>query len=199
MKTNNLMILPQDQARIDKGGFIVSMSGSDFVVRHPLLARKKYEGWNLSTELTKAEMDLEALQKKGGKAKLPGLGNGPKPKPPEPYASNPNAKTIAEVVADDKERVKAKRKSKPASPPVNGEARPVRLAKPKRGAADWKTYRIGMLILRNPDKTADEIMALCREADIDTKLMTVVGLSRYIKLTVQLLADLESEKQAATK
>jgi hypothetical protein len=185
-----------DQARIEKLGAVVSMAGDHYVVRHLALKRKKHEGGNLSALLTALQMDLDKLEKKKGNVTAPILMS----QPPEHVAASelPNTDRVEPPVPPilpaqkpDKESSRAAEAPKQQQPV--GMPRGMRT---KRSPGDWKTYQIGKLILRNADKTPQEIFDLCKAEGIETKLMTVIGLQRYIKLTVQLLADISAEEIA---
>lgn len=69
----------------------------------------------------------------------------------------------------------------------------------KRSETDWKTYRVGMMILKNSEKTPGEVFDMCMAEGIETKEQTVIGLNRYINLTIRLLADLAKERKGDEK
>lgn len=206
-------IEPHEQKRIEKFGFIVTMTGNQFVVRHPKLKRVKHEGGNLSAMLTAAEMDLEERAKKDGAAKPAKKEAAAKPASTKSDGAASPAPAPTGPIASDKAKAAAAKAAKRAKggttggttiaeavagqggtqPAASTTPKPVRAV--KRSQGDWKTYQIGKLILRNPDKTPEEILALCKEQKIDTKVMTVVGLTRYFRLCIKVLADITAEDQ----
>lgn len=201
-------IHPQDQARIDKLGLLVSMHGPSYVVRHPLLKRQRFEAGNLSAIIASAEMALDTYVKKTeSSGKLPGL-KGTK-KTAKPGGAG-EGKTVAQAVAESPKHEPGEEPDDTIHP--NGataasvvtaqkttDPKPKKtrvVAKPKRAQSDWKTYAVGHLILTNPDKTPDEIMTMCKAAGVETKLMTVVGLTRYFRLCTRIMADIAEAKAA---
>lgn len=196
-----LEITPLEQHRIDKRGFQVSTIGEEFVVRHPNLKRQKYEGRELTYLLNQAERELDKV---GGKAnaapesagKLPGL-TGPNPAAMAAVkrtskGGTTGGKSMPEVVADDKARAAAKTRGTPAEK----QSVPARKPRRARDQEDWKTYQVGRLVLLNPDKSVDELLKLCKDAGIDTRVGTVSGLKRYFALCKKLLADLAKDKKS---
>jgi hypothetical protein len=190
---STLNISPSEQTRIDKLGLLVSMHGSSFVVRHQRLKRQRFEAGNLSMAITSAQMALEALDKKNGKPK--------DDKPKITVVEAPNSVAVeAGPPSDrpfDKPIDRALLTPVPDSKKVIAKPKKTKITKPKRAQGDWKTYQVGKLILTSPDKTPEEILAMCKEQRIETKLMTVIGLTRYFRLCIRIMADIAKEKEAA--
>lgn len=183
-----LEISSSEQARIDRLGLVVNEAGAGtIVVRHPQHKRRKHEGGNLSALITAWEMDLEELNKKKPVDK------------PKPNSSSGKAKLNNVVDIEKAQATLAQAKPVPArkrpEPAASAAPKPAVRGKPKREPADWKTYAIGKLILLNTSKDADAIFDMCKANKIDTKLATVKGLTRYIRLTMQIQKDLAKEKR----
>jgi hypothetical protein len=185
-----------EQAMIDKHGFLVTMSGHSYVVRDPSVKKRKHEGGNLMALLVAAEMDREERQKKAAVKK---------PAANTPAAKQPAANPVK--LEEDSEKVIPGTAEEPAAPDEivgatldDTNNKPTRKTKPpteKRKPADWTTGRVGMLILRNTDKTPEAILKMCDEQNIKTTKMTVVGLSRYFRLCITLLAQIAEEDAQA--
>jgi hypothetical protein len=183
------IISPSTQRWIDKLGVKVSIVGDRFVARDPNRKRSKYEGGNLEYLLTQIEMDREEAEKKTITKKLNGAEN------PKPAASAPEKAEEVKITADSlKDTTASVPENKPTETEPQSVPKKARGKHVKRATSDWKTYAVGKLILTNPDKTPDEIFAMCKENGIETKETTIVGLSRYFKLCLLIISDLKEEK-----